>query len=148
MAGTNFFAAGNPQIALTDESGYAVLAKCTGTPPTTAGIFQHGCLMIQTDSGNGNKAVYENVGTLDAPSWKIIAPRVASVSVTVAATATTGSSAADPTLVGGTILGVYPTGNQDQLIDNVVLNANGSVTVTLAAAATADNTFTVVVLKP
>jgi hypothetical protein len=70
------------------------------------------------------------------------------VAVTVAATATSGSSAADPELVGGEIIGCYSTGNQDQLVDSVVLNADGSVTVTLAAAATADNTFNVVVAKP
>lgn len=70
------------------------------------------------------------------------------VAVTVAAAATSGSSAADPELVGGEIIGIYPTGNQDQFVDNVVLNADGSVTVTLAAAATAANTFNVIVLKP
>ena len=70
------------------------------------------------------------------------------VSVTVAASATSGSSSADSDLVGGEILGIYSTGNQDQFVDNVALNADGSVTVTLGAAATADNTFNVVVLKP
>ena len=70
------------------------------------------------------------------------------VSVTVVAGATSGSSAADSELVGGEILGFYPAGNQDQFVDNVVLNADGSITVTLAAAATADNIFNVVVLKP
>jgi len=70
------------------------------------------------------------------------------VAVTVAAGATSGSSAADSELVGGEIVGFYPTGNQDQFVDNVALGANGSVTITLAAAATADNTFNVVVLKP
>jgi hypothetical protein len=70
------------------------------------------------------------------------------VSITVAAGATTGSSAADSELVGGQILGYYPTGNQDQFVDNITLNADGSVTVTLAAAATAANTFNVIVLKP
>ncbi|RLC70278.1 MAG: hypothetical protein DRI26_07465 [Chloroflexi bacterium] len=70
------------------------------------------------------------------------------VSVTVAAGATSGSSAADSELAGGQILGIFPTGNQDQHIANVVLNADGSVTVTLAAAATADNTFNVIVAKP
>jgi|Deesub1362A_J573_1020465.scaffolds.fasta_scaffold00327_15 hypothetical protein len=70
------------------------------------------------------------------------------VTVTVSASATSGSSAADSDLVGGEILGVYPAGNQDAFIDNVVLNADGSVTITLAAAATADNTYKVVVLEP
>ena len=70
------------------------------------------------------------------------------VAITVAAAAINGSSAADADLVGGAIIGYHPTGNQDQLVDNVVLNADGSVTITLAAAATAANTFNVIVLKP
>ena len=70
------------------------------------------------------------------------------VTVTVAAGATSGSSAADSELVGGEIIGFYPAGNQDQHVDNVVLNDDGSVTVTLAAAASDDNVFKVVVLKP
>lgn len=80
----------------------------------------------------------------------ITKPKVSytSVAVSVAAAATSGASVADATLVGGEILGVYPTGNQDQLVDNVVLGADGAVTVTLAAAATAANTFKVVVIKP
>jgi len=70
------------------------------------------------------------------------------VAVTVAAGATSGSSAANSALVDGQIFGVYPTGNQDQFVDNVTLNADGSVTITLAAAAVADNTFNVIVIKP
>jgi len=92
-------------------------------------------------------------GGVDSPSVKDGALTRAdlgykAVAVTVAAAATSGSSAADSELVGGEIVGIYPTGNQDQFVDNVVLGADGSVTVTLAAAATADNTFNVVVLKP
>lgn len=70
-----------------------------------------------------------------------------SVAVTVAAAATAGSSAADEDLEGGEIVGYYPTGNQDQLADSVALGADGAVTVTLAAAATANNTFKVVVVR-
>jgi len=70
------------------------------------------------------------------------------VSITVAAGASSGSSAADSELVGGEVLGYYPAGNQDQYVDNITLNPDGSVTITLAAAATADNIFKVVVLKP
>lgn len=70
----------------------------------------------------------------------------------VAATVTTGTATVttsiDATIAGGTLVSIYPTGNQDQLLDNVVLNANGSITVTLAANATANNTFNIVVVKP
>lgn len=58
-----------------------------------------------------------------------------------------GSSAADPDLVDGEIIGWLPVGNWDQLIDNVDLGDDGKVTVTLAANATAQNQFKVSVLK-
>jgi len=69
-----------------------------------------------------------------------------SVAVTVALGASSGVSAADLELVGGVILGYYPTSNQDQLVDSIALGATGIVTVTLAAAATADNVFAVTVM--
>jgi hypothetical protein len=67
--------------------------------------------------------------------------------VTVAMSATTGSSAADPLLAGGVLVACTPAGNQDQFIDNAVLNGDGSITVTLAAAATAANTIRCVAWK-
>lgn len=71
---------------------------------------------------------------------------------TVAVSVTNGTAAAttavDATIAGGVLVGCTPTGNQDQFIDNVVLNANGSITVTLAANATATNTFNCVAVKP
>ena len=69
--GSNFFAPQGAavQIALTDENGLAVLAKCTGLLPTTPNTFQHGCIMIKTDSGNTSNALYQNVGTPDSPIW-------------------------------------------------------------------------------
>ena len=73
---------------------------------------------------------------------------VKEVSVTVAAGGTSGSSDADPELVGGEILGYFPAGNQDQFVADITLNADGSITITLAAAATADNTFKVIAIKP
>lgn len=47
---------------------------------------------------------------------------------------------------GGQIIGYHPTANQDQFVDNITLITT-TVTVTLAANATADNTFNVVLLK-
>lgn len=73
--------------------------------------------------------------------------KIRGISVTVAAAATSGSSAADTTQIKARILGILPTGNQDQLVDNVVVNGDGSITVTLAAAATADNTFSVTTIS-
>jgi len=69
------------------------------------------------------------------------------VAVTVSAAASSGQSAADPDLVGGTIMGIVPTGNQDQFVDDVTLAVDGKVAVVLAVAATADNTFNVTVWR-
>ena len=69
------------------------------------------------------------------------------VAVTVTAAASSGVSAANTLLVGGTIMGIVPTGNQDQFVDDVAISATGVVTVTLAANATANNTFDVTVWR-
>lgn len=73
---------------------------------------------------------------------------IVSVAVTVSAASSSGSSAADASLVGGKVVGILPTGNQDQFVDNVAIAGDGAITVTLAANATADNTFNVMVQKP
>ena len=69
------------------------------------------------------------------------------VAVTVNAAASTGSSANDTDLIGGTIMGILPSSNQDQFVDDVTIDANGAVTVTLAANATANNVFDVTVWR-
>lgn len=69
------------------------------------------------------------------------------VAVTVSAASASGSSSADAELEGGSIMGVVPAGNQDQFIDNATIAANGAVTVTLAANATANNDFEVTVWR-
>lgn len=81
-------------------------------------------------------------GTVTSGKMALVA-----TTVTIAAAATTGSSAAAPTLAGGFLLACTPSGNQDQLLDNAVLNGDGSITLTLAAAATAINTFRCVSVK-
>ena len=53
-------------------SSYALLAACNGTPPTTANVFKHGCLMFQMDSGTGNGAMFENTGSSAVPSWTLL----------------------------------------------------------------------------
>lgn len=79
MPGTNFFTpiTSALQVALTDGDGLVVFARCTGTPPTTVDVFQHGCIILQVDSGTGNKALYENIGLPAAPSWNLIGAIVA-----------------------------------------------------------------------
>jgi hypothetical protein len=66
------------------------------------------------------------------------------VNVTVSAGNTTGTATVTS---GSTVFGYRPTGNQDQFIDNISISAT-TLTVTLAAAATADNTFQITLLKP
>jgi len=63
-------------------------------------------------------------------------------SVTVTAGGATGTATVPR---GATILGYYPTSNQDQLVDSIAISGT-TLTVTLAAAATADNVFKVVVI--
>lgn len=73
--------------------------------------------------------------------------KIAVVAVNVSTGNSTGSSSAAAALVGAVPIGVVPVGNQDQLVDEVVVESDGKVKVTLAAAATAQNQFKVTVLK-
>lgn len=90
--GTNFGLGNNPDYMLTDSSGLAILATCTGAPPTTASVFQVGCIMIQTN-GSGN-SVYQNTGTSASPTWTLFDTGTAFQLPTSStdATTTTGTS--------------------------------------------------------
>lgn len=66
------------------------------------------------------------------------------VSVSVSAGQPSGTATV---VAGSTVLGIYPTGNQDQFVDNVAISST-TLTVTLAANATATNTFKIPVLLP
>jgi len=76
MAGTNLFSqvSSTAYAALSDidSNGLAVFARCTGTPPTTADTYQHGCLMIRVDSGTSTNGVYQNTGSSASPVWTIM----------------------------------------------------------------------------
>lgn len=78
----------------------------------------------------------------------MLSSKFTSVDVTIALGADTGSSAADPTLVGAGILGFYPKSGNDQPVESVTLNGDGSVTVVTAAVETAEAKFKVIVSKP
>ena len=65
------------------------------------------------------------------------------LSVTVLAAATSGTATVTS---GSIVIGWRATGNQDQFIDNIAVSGT-TLTITLAAAATADNTFQVTLLK-
>lgn len=64
--------------------------------------------------------------------------------VTVSAGASTGTATVK---AGSTLLGILPAGNQDQYVDNVAISST-TLTVTLAANATAANQYNVTYLEP
>lgn len=66
------------------------------------------------------------------------------VSVTVLAGASTGTATV---VASSQVVGFRSTGNQDQFIDNIAISGT-TLTVTLAANATANNTFDIAVLEP
>ena len=106
--------------------------------------------MAQTKQGaNATTLRMQSVHTRHLTDNAVTTAKLAIVNVaaTVTAAGTAVTTAADPTLVGGQVLAVVNNGNQDQFISTVVVNANGSVTLTLKAAATANNVFIVKVLK-
>ena len=65
------------------------------------------------------------------------------VDVTVSSGGTTGTGTVTS---GSIILGYYSTSNQDQFVDSIAISGT-TLTITLGAAATADNKFTVTLLK-
>lgn len=138
MAGCNTY---NPisstcNIGRTDLTGLAVEAQCTGTPPTTANVFQHGCLITQTDSGTGTAALFQNVGSSAVPSWTLLETAAASLTLPVAASdaaTTTGTSMAltMSTLTSGN--GVQVTGSGATLTTGSLFTATMGAAVTGAA---------------
>lgn len=80
---------------------------------------------------------------------KLVGARIDGTSfVTKTVTVTAGQTSGTVAVVAGsTVLGCYPAGNQDQFVDNVAV-AGTVLTVTLAAAATANNVFKVTVVEP
>ncbi len=76
MAGTSIVAP-HPTIAnmyvreVDSITGLILSANCTGTPDTTANVFQHGATMTRTDSGTGVNAIYQNTGSSAAPVWTL-----------------------------------------------------------------------------
>ena len=66
---------------------------------------------------------------------------------TVAVTVTAGNPSGTGTVTSGSIvLWWRPTGNNDQFVDNIAVSGT-TLTITLAANATVDNTFSVILLK-
>lgn len=156
MAGTNITSPLSSTLSTreTDASGLALSAICTGVPPTTANIFQHGCLIIRTDSGTGNKAVYENTGSSASPSWDLVgdiaSADIASGAVTLAKLAsgispshiikyagTTGAYGGGGTSNAFTVTGVAAT----DVVSAVIRTSTNNVSITKAVPTT--NTLTI-----
>lgn len=72
---------------------------------------------------------------------------VKDVTVTVATGTAQGSSVADATIAGGAIIGFHPVSLADSNLKSIVLNGDGSVTVSHIANATGTNTYSVRVAK-
>ena len=113
------YAHGN--LPSSDEKG--ALAGTNGTPSSTNKYVTDSDPRLSGGGGGGEPA---------------------SVAVAVAMGETTGSSAADPTHVGWAAISWMPAG-ADVGLANVVVNPDGSVTVTTLAATTAGSSFTVLV---
>jgi hypothetical protein len=125
-------------------------------------------LSVKTDGGiligNGTTAAVKtlsgdvtmtNAGLTSIGAKKVTTAKINDAAVTasklsyevVEVTVTTGETAGTATVTAGSIiLGCYPKSNQDQFIDSVAVS-DTTVTVTLAAQATANNVFNVVLLK-
>lgn len=90
------------------------------------------------------RTIRESLDVIAGKDVLVGSSKVTTEDVTVTAGQTTGTA----TVVSGSkILGFYPAGNQDQHVDNIAISST-TLTVTLAAAATANNTFKVNVLEP
>lgn len=143
QVGTNLF---GPQtstldINLTDENGLAVMAKCTGVPPTTASVFQHGCIMLRIDSGTGSQALYENTGSTAVPAWEFIGNATGNTGYFAVATNTTGTTPVNvfgaTVPFSGTVTGAYITARDTTAGTISVVGASGTMT-TIPKLATAN----------
>lgn len=107
---------------------------------TKDGLTSIGAKKVVTASINDGAVTSTQLGAAAVTASKL---SYEVVEVTVAVGETTGTATVT---AGSIILGCYPTSNQDQLIDSIVVS-DTTVTVTLAAEATANNVFNVVLLK-
>jgi len=70
------------------------------------------------------------------------------VQAVIAISGTTVTTAADAEVVGGKIVGVYPSAwAADAIVEIATIASDGKVTVTLASASTAEATYSVSVLR-
>lgn len=91
--------------------------------------------MLQSNSVSKAKMQDDSVGNIELD--------IEQIAVNVSAGQTSGTGTATS---GSIIIGYRPAGNVDQFVDNVSISGT-TVTVTLTAAATAQNNFVVILLK-
>lgn len=138
-SGTSFStpAVSATRVSLTDASGYALFGDCTGSPDTTASIYQHGCIIISSDTGTGANGVYQNTGSIAVPSWSLFDTGT-SFSLPTSATDST-STTGDSFLLTESSL---TTGNGIRVLGTTANFTTGGVLVKAdMAAATAGNAF-------
>ena len=107
---------------------------------TNAGLTSIGAKKVTTAKINDAAVTATQLGEAAVTASKL---SYEVVEVTVTNGKNTGTA---PVTAGSIILGCYPKSNQDQFIDSVAVS-DTTVTVTLAASATANNVFNVVLLK-
>lgn len=119
-----------------------------------------GHIPIYSGSAWLNKAISGDatltaLGVLTIGNNAITTTKIADAAVTksklsyevVTVTVSAGNNSGQATVTSGSVvLGYYPATNQDQFVDNISVSET-TLTLTLAANATADNVFKVVLLK-
>lgn len=137
--GTNFFSGNSGvQVALTDASGNAVLARGTvANLPSGVANYAVSCIYMATDSG----ALYENTGTASSATFTLIDTAAASLTLPLSvadATSTTGDSflITETTLTSGNGVRVLGTTG--------VLTTGGALFKADLSAAVAGNGFVAV----
>jgi hypothetical protein len=108
---------------------------------------------LRRAKGRITKGLYNNLKKLEEAVNNIEVPdtigniEIETVEISVNMNNLNGSSTANDELIGATIIGVIPNGNQDQFISGIVVGEDGKVTITLVANATSQNKFIVSLLK-
>lgn len=118
-------------------------AVTLGRFPAILGSIDVGIYNVEGVGSTTASAYFAALAIYTAQQTPVMAGKVQIVPVTVASTATTGTATVT---AGATILGIEPSSNEDQFVNNVAISST-TLTVTLHAAATATTTFNVVVLN-
>lgn len=110
-----------------------MLAECTGAPPTTAGLFSPGCIIIRTDAGEGVSGVYQNDGTTASPSWNLIgsiaAGEIGLATGSILVGAAGVAAALDAKTSGRILIGNGTTVVSVAVSGDVTISAAGAVTI-------------------